>query len=105
MLRHLRCSARMILHIFTVFFAVACSWHAASSATFTVLTDAAVTQPKRLNTTAPLTLIRMTGAIQEGDSDNLREILAPLRSASRAAPGAPLAAIELSSNGGDVIGE
>lgn len=102
MSHHLECRTRMILQLLMLMLAVACPWHAANSATFSVLSDTASMQPERLNMTASLTLIRLTGPIREGDSDDLREILTPLRGASRVRPGVPLAAIELSSNGGDV---
>src|SRR5689334_2916362 len=46
--------------------------------------------------------IRLTGAIDAGDTDRLRKMLERLRATTPAGPGAALATVELSSTGGDL---
>src|SRR5471030_395242 len=96
---HLKRKARTLLQLFMLIGVIGLPWCAAKAAEITVLPAIASTQPERLYGTAPLTLIRLTGTIVEGDSVRLRAILTGLRNASLTAPGMPLAAIELSSNG------
>lgn len=47
--------------------------------------------------------LRLTGMIEEGDAERLRAILAGLKAKTPPAPGKPLATIELSSRGGDLL--
>ena len=47
--------------------------------------------------------IRMTGAIEEGDATRLRQMLTDIRKQAPKAPGRPLATLEMSSNGGDLL--
>jgi hypothetical protein len=48
------------------------------------------------------TMIRFSGPFRQGDAEAMRELLARLEGQSKAAPGAPLATVELSSLGGDL---
>lgn len=47
--------------------------------------------------------LRMTGMIEDGDADRLRALLSELRRSTARAPTKPLAVIEMSSIGGDII--
>ena len=57
-----------------------------------------------LNPKAPIviTLLRLSGRIEEGDAAKLRKILGGIKGATPRTAGAPLTTIELSSDGGDV---
>lgn len=55
------------------------------------------------NGSEPARVIRLTGMFEPGDSDALRRILVSLDRRPRRTPDAPLATIELSSSGGDLI--
>lgn len=57
-----------------------------------------------LNPKAPIviTLLRLTGRIEEGDALKLRKMLTHIKAATPPVPGSPLATLELSSDGGDV---
>ncbi len=72
--------------------------HAASFA----VDSRAVEGPSR---TAPIVFrtIRLTGMIEIGDAERLRTLVAPLARQPRFLPDAPLATLELSSMGGDLI--
>lgn len=73
---------------------------AARAATFTVDSKSVPgLDPKR-----PIVLnsIRVTGLFERGDADELRALLARLRTTSAGAPGMPLATASLSSTGGDL---
>ncbi len=74
---------------------------AAHAATIEVNTDSA---PGRTSN-APVSVhtLRLTGLFEQGDAEALRRILVSLDGRARRAPGAPLATIELSSSGGDLI--
>ena len=48
------------------------------------------------------TTIRFSGPFRQGDAEAMRELLARLEGQSKAAPGTPLATVELSSLGGDL---
>lgn len=52
---------------------------------------------------AGLRTIRMTGMIQEGDAARLREMLTDIQRSARKTAGHPLATVELSSSGGDLL--
>lgn len=97
-------ATRIILHAFAVLLFVACL--TANAATITVVPSASARSngppDARSIMAASLTHLRLTGAIEEGDSERLRAILTRLRKEAPPAPGMPLAAIELSSGGGDV---
>jgi hypothetical protein len=49
------------------------------------------------------TLIRLSGPFRQGDAEALRQLLARLKGQSKVSPDAPLATVELSSLGGDLI--
>lgn len=51
----------------------------------------------------PLHMIRMTGMIERGDADALRKALEKVKAATAIGPDGTLAAVELSSSGGDVF--
>ena len=55
------------------------------------------------NTSVAAHTLRLTGMFEPGDSDALRRILASLDRYPRARPDGPMATIELSSSGGDLI--
>lgn len=48
-------------------------------------------------------IVRMTGMIEDGDAARLRSLLSEIQNTSSRLPGAPLATIEMSSLGGDLI--
>ncbi|OFX03479.1 MAG: hypothetical protein A3D94_11315 [Alphaproteobacteria bacterium RIFCSPHIGHO2_12_FULL_66_14] len=74
---------------------------AAHAATITVNTEA-VPGPTP-NTPILVHTLRLTGMFEQGDSDTLRRILVLLDRRGGRAPDAPLATVELSSAGGDLI--
>jgi hypothetical protein len=51
----------------------------------------------------PAPALRLTGAIEQGDSEKLREILADLQRRAPRVAGKPLVTLEMSSQGGDLI--
>ena len=73
----------------------------ANAASFTVDTRNVDGLPR----TTPIVFrtIRLTGMIETGDADRLRNLVAPLARQPRVLPDAPLATLELSSMGGDLI--
>lgn len=95
-----RSTAQNILHALAVLLIGACS--TANAANFAVQSPPDAPSGAPSVAAASLTHIRLTGAIEEGDSERLRAILTRLRKEAPAAPGRPLATIELSSGGGDV---
>lgn len=100
MLKKSRVIMQIILHSLAVL--LVCSGLAANAATITVLLPSSPSSGPRLTMAASLTYLRLTGEIEEGDSERLRAILTRLRRDSPPTPGRPLATIELSSSGGDV---
>jgi len=73
----------------------------AQAASFTVDTRT-IEGPSRA-TPIVFRTIRLTGMIETGDSERLRVLVAPLARQPRVLPDAPLATLELSSMGGDLI--
>lgn len=84
--------------------ATALAWLAntglSTASTFELVAPEAL-RARALPVTPPL--IRMTGLIQDGDSVRLRAMLEDLRPTAKRAPATPLATIELSSLGGDLL--
>ena len=89
---------RLCLFVLAGLFAIHCSQ--AQSATIAVDSRSLA----GLNPKAPIviTLLRLSGRIEEGDAAKLRKVLAGIKGATPRTPGAPLTTIELSSDGGDV---
>ena len=93
-----RSTTQILLHSLVAWFLS----FAANAATITIEPPARSPSNSPLVMAASLTHIRLTGAIEEGDSERLRAILTRLRKEAPPAPGLPLATIALSSGGGDV---